>query len=793
MADAVQRASGVSMAADQSGVLTKAVIRGMDTKYSYTSVNGFSLPSPDDRSRYLALNLLPANIIDRLEVYKTLTPAMPGNAIGGLMNIVTPEVPSKQQFSVRLATGYSQTFFQRPFLSFNSKVVQQQSPYEKYGANYYAKGSDFTKDNVSFQQTHPRPDMQANVFWGKKFLQGKVGAVVNLGAQNIKEGYGSFFIVQNNEPQLNNVPGITDFTKREYSINSDRRNAYARIDYSPNSKNHFQVSELYTWKRDIESRDWVDTSLAEGRTGYGTGRIAFSQRSRVHDQSLQHINVQGSHQVKDMFFFDWAAIYANAKGSYPDWAEYGANTGRILGANGAITQTPVLLAPMNRIWMHNSEKEKAASANFTYARKNNPHQLQLKTGALLQFRNRDNFYNQYFFNPAFTQANGQPFTDVYHAIWYNDNGPQNPLGSTNTPGTYTATENISAFFGEIDFKVKKMEFVAGVRNELTKQTVTSSVPPTDNLGKEVKISYSDWLPSLHMRYVLNEKESVRFSYYKALSRPALYDITFFNMNYDDYNVAGNPFLKHSTANNFDLRYELYNLRILNELQVTAFYKQVTNPYEKTLLNANDTLYPVVNGGSSYTAATKITEQLRNFGSAYLYGADISLVKNFGNLSIAGNYTFTSSHIVQSKKYKQRENPQDGASDIVTTTRLQNRPLQGQSDHIASMNVSYRIPRWDCAIQVTGVYTGKRIENVSGWYNMDNWQKAYTTLNLSIEKTVAHHFRFFARAGNLLNAQPVVYINTAPVDGIPEQTAKGKLIIEKTHTYAQYVMGVEFKL
>ncbi|HEU4573772.1 MAG TPA: TonB-dependent receptor [Chitinophagaceae bacterium] len=362
----------------------------------------------------------------------------------------------------------------------------------------------------------------------------------------------------------------------------------------------------------------------------------------------------------------------------------------------------------------------------------------------------------------------------------------------NTPGTYTAKENISAFFGELDFHLKKMDIVTGIRNEHTHQLVTSSAPPVDGLGQQVKISYTDWLPSLHLRYALNEKQNLRFSYYKAISRPALYDITFFNMSYDDYTVAGNPFLKHSTANNLDLRYELYMPEILDELQVTAFYKQIKNPYEKSLLNASDTLYPVPSGGLSYTPATKITEQLRNFGTAYNYGLDISLVKNVGNIGIAGNYTFTSSHITQSKKYKQREVPGNASSDIVTVTRLQKRPLQGQSQHIANISVSYRIPRWGYTTQLTGFYTGKRIENISGWYNMDNWQKGYTTLNLSMEKTLNRHWRIFAKVNNLLNATPVIYMNSA-VTGIPEQLEKGKPVIEKTYTYRQYLIGVVLKL
>ncbi|MDH7460014.1 TonB-dependent receptor [Chitinophagaceae bacterium 26-R-25] len=790
MADAMQRVSGVSLATDQTGAPTKAIIRGMDTKYSYTSVNGIALPSPDDRSRYIALDLFPAGIIERLETYKTLVPSMSADAIGGSMNIVTQQVPLQPVFMARMATGYSQIFFDRSFLTFNNGAVQKQSPYEKYGSSYYAKGNDFTKDNLSFNHVNPLPDARADVLWGRQFLKNKkLGVMAAAGVQNIKEGSNSFFIAQNSEPQLNNAPGITDFTQRQYSINSKRANFYMQAQYRINPRHLLLLTQLYTRKQDDEARYLVDTSLAEGRSGPGTGRIAISQRSRLHIQSLYHINLHGDHAWNDELFANWQLAYSTAYGSYPDWAELTANTGRIAGPDGQVQQTPVLLAPLNRYWLHNTERKKDLSLNITYTPKLFNQHIAFDGGTLLQFKRRDNFYNQYIFNPAYTEPKGQPFAGIYNATWYNDNGPQNPLGNTNTPGTYGAKENISAVYAQVAMRLRKVDVTAGIRNEHTYQ-LESSADKTDG---EVQIKYNDWLPSMHIRYALSKQQNIRLSYYKAISRPALYDVTFFNMAYDDYNIAGNPFLQRSSADNIDLRYELQVPQILNVLQVTAFYKKIKNPYEKTLLNAGDTLYPIPEGGLSYTPAVKITEQLRNFASACNYGFELSGEKHFGNMAIGVNYTFTSSRITQSKKFKERENRQDPSSDIITVTKQQQRPLQGQSKHIGSINFSYRIPRIGSTVQVTAVYTGKRIEDVSGWYELDDWQKGYTMLNLSAEKTFHTHWRAFARAGNVLNAGRTVYINTSPVAGLPGQTEKNRLVIEKINNYSQYVVGIAYKL
>jgi hypothetical protein len=366
VADMLQRISGVSLLRNETGMPGKAIIRGMDPKYSYTAVNGMAVPSPDDKSRYLSLDLFPAGIIDHLEIYKTLTADMAGDGIGGRINIITRTIPKDKEFSVQLATGYSCIFFQRSYLAFSNSVVQTKSPYERYGPGHYATGSDFTKDNLSFYAKQPVPDIQGNISWSKRFIHERLGVMVAGGTQTIRSGSDGFLILQNNEPQIGNIPGITDFIKRQYSATSNRKNLYAALDYKINDRNHLRLYELYINKLDIESRSAVDTSLSEGRSGPGTGRIALMQRSRLHRQSMGHFNLQGDNRVSNEFSIDWSAVYSRAFGSYPDWAELTANTGRILGSNGTVNQTPLLLAPLTRTWLHNKETEKDLQANLHY-------------------------------------------------------------------------------------------------------------------------------------------------------------------------------------------------------------------------------------------------------------------------------------------------------------------------------------------------------------------------------------------------------------------------------------------
>jgi hypothetical protein len=786
VADAMQRVSSVSVLRDETGLASKAVVRGMDSKYSYTSVNGMVMPSADSRSRYLSPDLLPAGITHHIEVYKTLTAAQPGNAIGGVVNMVTRPVPDSPSFSIRLATGYSQLFLQRQMLAFNSSVVKSRSPYERYGAGHMATGSDFTKANLSFYNKHPLPDVQGAITWSRRFFAQKLGILLSGGSQAIHTGADGFLLLQNNEPQPGNIPGVTDFIRRQYSNAGKRSYLYTALDYRFNTRHHLRLYQLYTNRLDIESRSSVDTSLAEGRSGPGTGRIAIMQRSRLHRQAVKHLHLQGDHRLGKAFTLNWSGVYATANGSYPDWAELTANTGRLPDAGGIIRQTPLLLAPLNRQWLRNKEKEAAVYAGLQYTPAVLQQKLVLSAGTLLQHHTRDNFYNAYLFNPAITSGNGQAFGGIGQAVWLNNNGPQNPFGSVSTSGTYTARENIDAWYTQASWHSGRLRLAAGLREERTAQQVYSAA------GRAVHIRYHDWLPSLHLGYTPGAQQELKLSYYRALSRPSLYDITFFNMEYDDYNMAGNPFIQRTTADNIDLRYQLYAPALFHTLQLTFFYKQLYHPYERTLLGPADTLYPVPSDGLPYTSASRLTEQLRNYGTARNYGLEFLLVKYFHTLGITAGYTYTSSRISQAKKYKQRANAQDPSSDIVTVTRMQQRPLQGQSKHLAQLGISYRMPRYGCIVQLVAVYTGKRISEVSGWYGLDNWQKGYTMLDLSLEKTYGSRWRFFAKATNLLNAGTQLYLNGS-LPGLPGQTAQGKTLVETAAGRSQYLVGVQYNI
>ncbi|WP_431209417.1 TonB-dependent receptor plug domain-containing protein [Puia sp. P3] len=128
--DVTRRINGLSVTTDNFGQSGRTIIRGMDPKYNYTLIDGIKLPSPSDRSRYIPLSIFPADMVQRVEVYKSLSPAMEGDAIGGAVNLVLRNAPSSPLLKVRFSGGYNQTFFDQSYLAFDRGGVRSKSPYD---------------------------------------------------------------------------------------------------------------------------------------------------------------------------------------------------------------------------------------------------------------------------------------------------------------------------------------------------------------------------------------------------------------------------------------------------------------------------------------------------------------------------------------------------------------------------------------------------------------------------------------------------------------------------------------
>ncbi len=88
IADVVGRMPGVSLERDE-GEGKYVQIRGTEPRLNNTTVDGVELPAPEDNVRQFKLDTIPSDIVEVVEVNKTLAANQDADAIGGTVNLVT--------------------------------------------------------------------------------------------------------------------------------------------------------------------------------------------------------------------------------------------------------------------------------------------------------------------------------------------------------------------------------------------------------------------------------------------------------------------------------------------------------------------------------------------------------------------------------------------------------------------------------------------------------------------------------------------------------------------------------
>src|SRR6476660_7137825 len=87
VADALGRLPGVTLERDE-GEWKYVQIRGLEPRLSNVTINGVNVASPEAGVRQIKLDVIPANLVESVEINKTLSANQDGDAIGGSVNLV---------------------------------------------------------------------------------------------------------------------------------------------------------------------------------------------------------------------------------------------------------------------------------------------------------------------------------------------------------------------------------------------------------------------------------------------------------------------------------------------------------------------------------------------------------------------------------------------------------------------------------------------------------------------------------------------------------------------------------
>lgn len=771
IANVLQRVSGISVERSGSGDARYAIIRGMDKRYNYTLINGIKIPSPDNKNRYVPMDIFPSDLVERIEVNKTLSPDMEGDAIGGSVNLIMKNAPENLYINASASTGFNQTLLHKTYQTFPVNTIELKSPYEKFGPNYMALPTDFSRDHLNYTPKSFVPNSIANLSMGNRFFQNKLGFMFGGSYQNTYRAYDNIFCPSVYYDETNK-PGslqIKHANKRDYSTQLTRVGLNAKLDFRINDRNKINMYSFFALLNDVQNRMTMDTLQPPPRVGYGTGQVWFYGRSKYQTQKIYNTTFEGQHEIIPHLIFKWIGAYSYASSNIPDLAEYEYDTGFFQdGTNPMPYQHPNKVVNYHRIWENNQDTDLSGYGQLAYSNtflKSIP--FTMTFGGMYRNKNRNNLYQDYELrtipNP---DGNFQLWTDIYRFNW----SIFNPTGSPANPNTYRAIENIGAGFGMLKFKLKNLETLAGIRMETTSQSFETDVPKTI-AGKTGSISYVDFLPSVHFKYMVNPKTNLRFSYFRSINRPSYFEIVPTLRTGDEYDEIGNPKLLHSKADNLDVRFEFFP-RPNEQILIGAFYKKITNPIEFGFSGDKVQFY-----------------QPQNFGNATNYGIEVVLEKYIQNFGIRINYTYTNSSITTTK-LKTFNN------QLISPAPEQTRPLQGQSPHIANASLLYKNFKVGLDLQLAWQFTGERISLVSPYYEFDQFQQSLSLFDFSAEKKIGRQMGLFLKIQNLLNASDVFYINQKLTNSYPVsyQKAGDEKTLSSKSVYGQnYQIGFRYIL
>ena len=730
VANVIQRMSGVTMERNSSGEAQYAILRGMDKRYNYTLVNGVKIPSPDNKHRFVPLDIFPSELLDRVEVTKSLTADMEADATGGVINLIMKDAPARFMLQANGALGYNSRFLDNDLVSFPKNQVIQQSPREVNGKDYKASMTDFANPWGTLHSEQPLPNGTVGLAIGNRFLNKRLGVVATANYQNFNKGNSSTFY-EEEMIQTERSVRLTSRKQREYSENQIQYGAHAKVDFRLSNRHKLEWYNAFIGSDQTQVRQSTSISF---KLNYdptnGNEDLAYQTRLRTQKQQLWASNLNGNHRLTETLSMQWSAVLSKASNRLPEQSHINLDNLK----QNFVDNIYVDADGSTRRWESNSDRDYAFYLNLKRETDWNNHKLVVKAGGLFRDKKRINDYVNYRFKPANgDQRYGLHFTTLDEIEWtlYTPQGSVGPL-------VYDAKEQIAAGYANTSLSNERWFASLGIRAEYTNQGYFMHFPNAGESPDGEQI-YTDFLPSVQLKYTPNKQVNWKASYFRSINRPGFFEIVPYQITNEEYNEFGNKDLKRATIDNADLRWE-YFPRQQEQLMVGVFYKNIQDPIEYAYFTTNYRQYgygPV------------------NLGNAQNFGLEIDFIKFIRNIGVKANYTFTHSVITTPKAYY-------GTDENGSYKRLfadQTPPLVGQAEHVGNLSLLYKNTQrgWDA--QLAAAYTGEKIDIASHYLDSDYWTAPSFQMDASAEKKWGNGISVFIKINNLLYTPRREYIKT----------------------------------
>lgn len=737
------------------------VIRGLSDRYNLAMVNNALMPSTEPDKKAFSFDVIPSNLIDNIIINKTASPDLPGDFAGGVVTVLTKDVPEQNFVNIGVTAGYNSqaTFKELPsngrggasYFGFPGSEGKLTSAFGDSYREYRSMSEDkqlaaarTLPNSYGITKSTALPNTSISASLGNVQHLGNGGKFGTILGVSQRSGYGMTPDVARGVYEVGRVGRLSTEDANKFSANLAGLANFAYV----KGKHKLSLKNLY---------NKIYDNTYYFREGYTTSNNQQTRLSSTIPNERQIINTQleGDHAIGDKNVkVYWNLNYSSLKSGQNDLrtaaysrpVTFDANDNPIY--NEAL---PFTLVDRNSRRFFSNQQDNNYGGNFfvSYPFQMFNQKQNVKFGYLGLYKDREFSARVFQYELRNLALDHEGVETIFAPA--NINGTDLKLADiTNQTDKYTANGLLNAGYIMFDNSFDdKWRLSWGARVESYTQNLQAI--DQSNAAIDKTDVFTDLLPSFNLSYSASDKNKFRLSGSRTVNRPEFREIAPFQfIDFENlWTISGNPNLVRGNITNADFRYEFYP-NPGETVTAGVFFKHFQNPIEA-----------VMDGQSNLDL---LIFSYQNAKSATAMGAELDIRKNLSflgsqkwleNLTLAGNLTYIYSKVNTS-------NLVGAIYNIGTKT---DRPLQGQSPYLINVSALYSDPVHGWSL--SGLYNriGNRIAIVGSSSIATTWEKGRDVIDLQVGKSVLKKKgELKLTVSDLLNQKTIFYWNTDTKDG-----------------------------
>jgi hypothetical protein len=476
------------------------VVRGLGDRYSKSILNGLDLPGLDPEKNAVQLDLFPTNILDNIVVYKTFTPNLPGDFVGGLVDIATKDFVDKKIIALSTSLTYNvNTHFKKDFILYDGSKLDWLAMGKFHRDLPFSTDQEMPNPNDLTISIEQRNEIKDNIRAINKELEVKnknnflnQNISFNIGNyKNIKKGMIGMNFIFNYRSNYNLIPDA-EYNNIRVIKDDDTKYKYDTLEYQTGDIGQHNItwnaylSSAYKYKNNSIALYALHTQSGEKKATIrniedvlNVQRIV-SQNLEYFQKMITNVILTGNHVVANKHKIEWANSFTNSLFTDPDLAY----TNLVVNDADTVFQAGGT-ASINKLYRSLKEINNNTKIDYTYEFKQwNSLNSKVKFGVANVYKNRN--FDTYALtiksdpssDPRLANIDGGANTILQEQNLWN---PQNDTGYyisnilRNSSDIYQSSINTIGAYAMITLPLhEKVSIITGVRLEYTLMKYTGT-------------------------------------------------------------------------------------------------------------------------------------------------------------------------------------------------------------------------------------------------------------------------------------------------------------------------------